>query len=119
VPSFVITTASAPERKREAWAAEGAIVVVAGEREVDLRLAVETLAAHGLQRIDSEGGAQLFGALLAADLVDELRLTVSPMLVSGAAGRIATGAEIEPARLELLSLVAESDTLMVRYGVRR
>ena len=69
--------------------------------------------------MDSEGGAQLFGALLAAGLVDELRLTVSPTLVSGVAGRIATGVEIEPARLELLSVVAESDTLMVRYGVRR
>jgi riboflavin biosynthesis pyrimidine reductase len=52
-------------------------------------------------------------------VVDELRLTVSPTLVSGVAGRIATGVDIEPARLELLSVVAESDTLMVRYGVRR
>jgi riboflavin biosynthesis pyrimidine reductase len=119
VPTFVITTEAAPERKRAAWADAGAIVVVAGERQVDLRLAVDTLAAHGLQRVDSEGGAQLFGALLAAGLVDELRLTVSPTLVSGTAGRIATGVEIEPARLELLSVVAESDTLLVRYGVRR
>jgi riboflavin biosynthesis pyrimidine reductase len=119
VPSFVITTESAPERKRAAWAAAGATVVIAGEREVDLRLAVDTLAAHGLERVDSEGGAQLFGALLAAGMVDELRLTVSPTLVSGLAGRIASGVDIEPARLELLSVVAASDTLMVRYGVRR
>jgi riboflavin biosynthesis pyrimidine reductase len=119
VPTFVITTEAAPERKRAAWAAAGATVVVAGEREVDLRLAVDALAGHGLRRVDSEGGAQLFGALLAAGVVDELRLTVSPTLVSGVAGRIATGVEIEPARLELLSVVAESDTLMVRYGVRR
>lgn len=119
VPTFVITTEAAPERKRAAWAAAGATVVVAGEREVDLRLAVDALAGHGLRRVDSEGGAQLFGALLAAGVVDELRLTVSPTLVSGGAGRIATGVEIEPARLELLSVVAESDTLMVRYGVRR
>jgi riboflavin biosynthesis pyrimidine reductase len=119
VPTFVITTEAAPERKRAAWAAAGATVVAAGEREVDLRLAVDTLAGHGLRRVDSEGGAQLFGALLAAGVVDELRLTVSPTLVSGVAGRIATGVEIEPARLDLLSVVAESDTLMVRYGVRR
>ena len=38
---------------------------------------------------------------------------------SGVAGRIATGADIDPAQLELLSVVAESDTLLVRYGVRR
>ncbi|MHA6623589.1 dihydrofolate reductase family protein [Pseudonocardia sp. DLS-67] len=119
VPTYVITTATAPERKRAAWAAAGATVVIAGEREVDLRLAVDGLAADGLQRVDSEGGAQLFGSLLAAGVVDELRLTVSPVLVSGGASRIASGVEIDPARLELLSVVAESDTLMVRYGVLR
>jgi riboflavin biosynthesis pyrimidine reductase len=119
VPSYVITTAAAPERKREAWAAAGATVVIAGEREVDMRLAVDTLAAAGLERVDSEGGAQLFGSLLAAGVVDELRLTVSPLLVSGGAGRIATGTDIDPARLELLSVVAENETLMVRYAVLR
>jgi riboflavin biosynthesis pyrimidine reductase len=118
VPSIVITTAAAPEHKREAWAAAGATVLIAGEHSVDLRFAVDSLAAQGLGRVDSEGGAHLFGSLLAAGIVDELRLTVSPTLVSGAAGRIATGVEIDPARLELLSVVAESDTLMLRYHVR-
>ncbi|GAA5136498.1 dihydrofolate reductase family protein [Pseudonocardia adelaidensis] len=117
VPTYVITTAMVPDRKRDAWAAAGATVVIAGEREVDLRLAVARLAADGLEHVDSEGGAQLFGSLLAAGVVDELRLTVSPVLVSGGAGRIATGVDIDPARLELLSVVAESDTLLVRYGV--
>jgi riboflavin biosynthesis pyrimidine reductase len=119
VPTFVITTAAAPERKREAWTAAGATVLIMGEERVDLRQAVDALAARGLGRVDSEGGAHLFGSLLAAGVVDELRLTVSPLLVAGDAGRIATGADIDPARLELLSVVAESDTLMVRYGVQR
>ena len=119
VPSIVITTAAVPERTRAEWAAAGATVLIAGEHRVDLRLAVDRLAAQGLGRVDCEGGAHLFGSLLAAGLVDELRLTVSPTLVSGLAGRIATGADIDPARLELKSVVAESDTLMVRYRVRR
>lgn len=119
VPSYVITTASAPEHKREAWAATGATVVVAGEHRVDLRSAVDALAAAGLEHVDSEGGARLFASLLAAGVVDELRLTVSPLLVAGAAGRIAAGVDIDPAQLELLSVVAESDTLLVRYGLRR
>jgi riboflavin biosynthesis pyrimidine reductase len=119
VPSYVITTAAAPEHKREAWAATGATVVVAGEHRVDLRSAVDALAAAGLEHVDSEGGARLFASLLAAGVVDELRLTVSPLLVAGAAGRIAAGVDIDPAQLELLSVVAESDTLLVRYGLRR
>jgi riboflavin biosynthesis pyrimidine reductase len=119
VPSIVITTAAAAERNRAAWTAAGATVLIAGEHSVDLGLAVDALAAQGLGRVDCEGGAHLFGALLAAGLVDELRLTVSPTLVSGVEGRIASGADIDPARLELMSVVAESDTLMVRYRVRR
>ena len=119
VPSIVITTASAPERKREAWADAGATVLVTGENTVDLRAAVDALAARGLGRVDSEGGPHLFGSLLAAGLVDELRLTVSPVLVSGVAGRIATGVDIDPSRLELMSVLAESDTLLTRYRLRR
>jgi riboflavin biosynthesis pyrimidine reductase len=119
VPSIVITTAAAPERKRRAWTEAGATVLVTGETTVDLGGAVAALAARGLGRVDCEGGPRLFGALLAAGVVDELRLTVSPMLVAGAAGRIAAGAGIDPARLELSSVLAESDTLLVRYLVRR
>jgi riboflavin biosynthesis pyrimidine reductase len=119
VPSIVITTESAPEHKRRAWADAGATVLVTGETTVDLRAAVDGLAARGLGRIDSEGGARLFGALLAAGVVDELRLTVSPLLVVGAAGRIAAGTDIDPAALELASVLAARDTLLVRYLLRR
>jgi riboflavin biosynthesis pyrimidine reductase len=119
VPSIVLTTADAPPDKRRAWADAGATVLVTGEHAVDLRAGVAALTARGLGRIDCEGGPRLFGALLAAGVVDELRLTVSPMLVAGAAERIAAGAGIEPARLELASVVTEADTLLVRYLVRR
>jgi riboflavin biosynthesis pyrimidine reductase len=118
VPTIVITTSSAPREQREAWTTAGATTMVAGENTVDLARAVDALAEQGLGRIDCEGGAYLFGSLLAAGLVDELRLTVSPLLVSGTAGRIATGAGIDPARLELASVLAESDTLLIRYLVR-
>jgi len=49
-----------------------------------------------MRRIDCEGGPRLIGALLAAGLVDELRLTISPMLVVGTAGRITNGPLIRP-----------------------
>ena len=65
------------------------------------------------------GGPSLFGSLAEAGLVDELRLTVAPFLVSGKAGRIARGAGMDPAHMELLSVVAGQDTLLVRYDVSR
>jgi riboflavin biosynthesis pyrimidine reductase len=51
---------------------------------VDLRAAVAVLRGRGHERILSEAGPHVFGSLLADALVDELFLTVSPLL----AGRI-------------------------------
>lgn len=118
VPTYVITCAAAPADVRAAWTAAGAEVIVVGDDTVDLTAGVAALVERGLRRIDCEGGPYLFGSLLAADLVDELRLTVSPLLTAGVAGRIAAGAPIEPARLHLASVVAESDTLLLRYLVQ-
>ncbi|GAA3361268.1 pyrimidine reductase family protein [Saccharopolyspora gregorii] len=118
VPPIVLTCASAPEARRIALADAGADVVVAGDRTVDLAAALTELAARGLLRIGCEGGPHLFGDLLAADLVDELCLTVSPLLAGGGAGRIAAGPGLpDPHRMRLLSVLrAEESLLLLRYG---
>ncbi|MGH3780652.1 MAG: pyrimidine reductase family protein [Pseudonocardiaceae bacterium] len=118
-PTIVITCAAAPLRQREAWTAAGATVLIAGEDTVDISTAVDALVNRGLTRIDCEGGPRLFDSLIEAGLVDELRLTISPLLVSGMAHRIAWGAGVEPAALELASVLAEGDTLLLRYLVKR
>ena len=48
-------------------------------------------AAAGLGQILCEGGPHLFGALTAADLVDEVCLTVAPLLAGAGPGRITAG----------------------------
>ncbi|WP_344314042.1 pyrimidine reductase family protein [Fodinicola feengrottensis] len=115
VPTYVLTCASAPSDVRAAWAAAGAEVVLAGQDRVDLAAALAELEGRGLRRIAGEGGPHLFGSLLAAGLVDELRLTVSPKLVSGAAGRIAAGPPLSPAPVRLASTLTDGDTVLLRY----
>ncbi|MBC3194465.1 dihydrofolate reductase family protein [Pseudonocardia sp. C8] len=117
VPTIVFTCAAAPERLRASWAAAGAHVVLVGDRSVDLAAVVAELGRRGLHRINCMGGPALFGSLAEAGLVDELRLTVAPFLVSGDAARIARGAGMDPERLELVSVVTGDDTLLVRYRV--
>jgi riboflavin biosynthesis pyrimidine reductase len=65
-----------------------------GDKEVlDLAAAVEWLAAErGWSRQLCEGGPRLLGQLAGLGLVDELCLTVSPLLAGGAAGRIVDAA---------------------------
>jgi riboflavin biosynthesis pyrimidine reductase len=63
-----------------------------------------------------EGGPILFADLLAADLVDQLCLTVAPLLTGPGALRIVDGAgRQEPLGLRLASVLTDDDFLMLRY----
>jgi riboflavin biosynthesis pyrimidine reductase len=111
----VITSAAAPADRRKALAGV-AEILTAGEQEVDLAAAVADLHARGATQLLSEGGPHLLGAMIAADLVDELCLTVSPLLAGGAAGRIATGPPGPPRSMLLRHVLAEDDMLFLRYA---
>nr|WP_245572570.1 pyrimidine reductase family protein [Actinokineospora enzanensis] len=115
VPPIVITSGAAPAPRLADLRAAGAEVIVAGESTVDPRVALAELSARGLRRVDCEGGPTLFGTLIAADLVDQLCLTVSPVLAGGVVGRIAAGAVAEPVGMELASVLAEGGFVMLRY----
>ena len=66
-----------------------------------------------------EGGPHLFGALTAADLVDELCLTVSPLLAGPGPGRITAGDAAPPRHLPLRHvLAAEDGVLLLRHAAR-
>ncbi|HEX7303746.1 dihydrofolate reductase family protein [Lentzea sp.] len=112
VPPIVITCASA------SLPALPAEVIVAGDSEVDLPLAVSELAARGLHKVNLEGGPGLFGAMVAAGLVDGLNLTLAPLLAVGEASRIATGPVVPPVDLSLASVLREDDVLLLRYRRR-
>lgn len=116
VPPLVLTCRAAPEARRAALAEAGAEVLVHGEDSVDLPRAVDALAERGLRRICCEGGPQLFGQLIADDLVDQLCLTVAPLLAGGDAGRIAMGPLPDtPRSLRLDSALHDDGFLMLRY----
>jgi 5-amino-6-(5-phosphoribosylamino)uracil reductase len=116
--TVVITCRAAP-RDRMAALAEVADVLVAGDDRVDLTAALAELAERGLARVLSEGGPTLFGALLAAGLVDELCLTVSPLLTGPGTGRIVAGPVLAdaPYPVALLHLLAEDGALLLRYAL--
>jgi riboflavin biosynthesis pyrimidine reductase len=117
---IVITRAAAPADRRAALATV-ADVLVAGDDRVDLAAAVDQLARRGHPRVLCEGGPRLFGSLLAAGIVDELCLTVSPLLAGTGPGRIVAGEPLpERTRAATLRHVLEDDgSLLLRYAVGR
>ncbi|MER6122815.1 pyrimidine reductase family protein [Streptomyces sp. NPDC001795] len=117
VPTLVLTGAAAPPDRVAAAEKAGARVVVAGNgRGVDPARAVGALADLGMTRLLTEGGPRLLGQLIAAGVLDELCLTVSPMLTAGDAQRIAGGPPVKvPRRFALVSLLEEEGFLFSRY----
>src|SRR4051812_10003609 len=89
-PTILITCASSDVGRREALAAADVVVLVCGDDEVDLPLALDRLAALGHEHVLCEGGPTLFRDALSAGVVDELDLTIAPALV-GEEHRLVSG----------------------------
>jgi len=117
VPTLVLTGAAAPADRVAQAERAGARVVAAGDGAgVDPARAVAALADLGHTRLLTEGGPRLLGQFVAAGVLDELCLTISPMLTAGDAQRIAGGPPVRvPRRFELASLLEEDGFLFSRY----
>ena len=85
---LVVTTRAGAERLAGTLPVGVEVVAVAGDAEVDVEEAAGLLRERGYRRVLSEAGPHVFGSLVEAGLVDELFLTVSPLL----AGRPSSGA---------------------------
>ncbi|MFD7412329.1 pyrimidine reductase family protein [Kitasatospora purpeofusca] len=115
VRTVVVTTEDAPARELAA-VAEVAEVIAVGRGSVDLRAAVAALADRGWTRLLTEGGPRLLGQLAAADLLDELCLSLAPLITGGDAPRIIHDAEMpDVRRMRLVSLIEQKGFLFTRY----
>jgi riboflavin biosynthesis pyrimidine reductase len=118
VRPWVLTHAGAPADRR-AKLATVASVLVDGESAVDCVAALGELAAAGLRHVLCEGGPHLFGALAAANAVDEMCLTIAPSLAGAGAGRIIAGPPAALTELDLAHVLkADDGELFLRYRRR-
>jgi riboflavin biosynthesis pyrimidine reductase len=132
-PVLLLTAGAAPPHTQRTLAAHADI-----ETLTDLAPATIASALHarGLSRIHLEGGPSTLGDFVVADLLDELRLTLSPLLAggttaitphgagtgagTGAGGRIVTGPSLRtPRRLTLESVTQVDGFLFLSYARAR
>ncbi len=112
----IILTGTAASADTRAAAGEVAEVHVVGDAHVDLGAAMATLADLGARVALCEGGPVLNGQLLALGLIDEVCLSVSPLLAGGDSNRIIHGAIPPDAEAMRLDRVLEDDgMLLLRY----
>jgi len=98
-------------------------IVVCGESTVDLRTACASLNERNLHHVVVEGGPSLLNDLVAANLIDEFDIQVTPLLAggtyeeSGSPGRILGGTPLPdaPRNLTLKHIVTDGATLFLAY----
>ena len=120
--ALVLTTEATASRLRAALPGATEVVAVNGGDAVDLAAAIDLLRDRGCPVVLTEAGPSMFGSLVASGLVDELFVTVSPVL----AGRAATarlglveGVELVPQTRvagRLRSVRKHGSHLFLRYG---
>jgi riboflavin biosynthesis pyrimidine reductase len=119
VRPLVITHAHGPEGGRRRHQLDVlsrvADILICGEETVDMQLMVSALVARGLPQILSEGGPHALGSFIAADVVDEVCLTIAPVVEGGDATRITAGGAQKTREMHLEHAMRGGDMLFLRY----
>jgi riboflavin biosynthesis pyrimidine reductase len=126
-PIVVVLTEQVSDAHLAGLRKDGVSYIFAGERELDLGLALEILNRElGIERLLIEGGGVSNGSFLRAGLVDEISLAICPV-VDGARGVphvFDSSDEDADARAPVLamtlesSLVLEGGAIWLRYRLR-
>jgi riboflavin biosynthesis pyrimidine reductase len=115
----MVITCEAADPGRVDRAREVADVIVAGRDRVDPIEAMVQLSVRGHRVVLCEGGPTWLGELVATDQLDELCLTVSP-LMGGDLLPVSVSPPGGPVvRMSLMHVLVEGDTLFLRYERRR
>jgi riboflavin biosynthesis pyrimidine reductase len=122
--ALVLTTDGAAPRLRASVPGETEVVAVNTGETVDLARALDVLRDRECSVVLTEAGPSLFGSLVASRLVDELFLTVSPVLGGRAESPrlgLVEGVELVPETRvsgRLRSVRAHGSHLFLRYRLR-
>lgn len=131
VPRWLLTTAVGAARWQEQPGFERVLALEttksnnqgAPDHEIDWTSAFEHLSVLGLEQIAVLGGGELVASLLSVDLIDEIWLTICPLLLGGAnaptpvegSGSLA---DLAP-RLELLTVRPVEQEVFLHYRLQR
>ena len=113
-PLFLTRSASLRESfpaEVEGWSGAGA--------DLPIRWMLEQLAQRGVERLLVEAGGDLLFQFLAADAIDEIYLTLCPLVVGGDAPSLVDGAGFDAAQMRRLRLLAAEpvgDEVFLHYA---
>lgn len=120
VPPLILTTSRFFDDTRRRLGSVADVIDASGPEpdSVDAATVLKILADRGLYRVLTEGGPLFLGTLIEGDLLDELCLTVAPILVGGGSKRIVTGLGTVHTKMRRTHLLADDDGYLYSRYVR-
>lgn len=114
-PRPILVTAASADPAAVAEASQHADVLVAGEETVDVPVALRRLHEHGARTVLTEGGPHSLGELAALGLLDELCLTLSPVMGGDPLPVAVWPLGADPTDFRLASVGSDDGHLFLRY----
>lgn len=118
VPPLILTSRDAVDDTRARFGALADVADASGPQgdRVDPAAVLDVLDARGLRRVLTEGGPSLLSMFIERDLLDELCVTIAPILVGGSARRIASGGGEAHTRMRRSHILSDAEGyLYMRY----
>ena len=120
VPPLILTCTQTIDDTRRRLGTVAEVIDASGPQPdtVDGATVLKILAERKLFRVLTEGGPQFLSLLIENNLLDELCLTVAPVLVGGVARRIATGPGQVHTRMRRTHLLTDDEGYLYSRYVR-
>jgi riboflavin biosynthesis pyrimidine reductase len=120
VPPLILTSTRSVADTRSRLGAVAEVIDASGPDPdtADPTVVLKILAERGLFRVLTEGGPLLLGSLIENELLDELCLTIAPILVGGASKRTATGVGNVHTKMRRTHLLSDDEGYLYTRYVR-
>jgi riboflavin biosynthesis pyrimidine reductase len=120
VPPLILTCSQSYQDTRSRLGSVAEVIDASGPQPdtVDGATVLKIFAERNLYRVLTEGGPLFLGTLIENDLLDELCLTIAPILVGGVARRIVTGPGQVHTKMRRTHLLADDDGYLYSRYVR-
>lgn len=120
VPPLILTARDTVADARRRFGALAEIVDASGDPpdRVDPGVVLDELSGRGLRRVLTEGGPSLLDMFIERGLLDEMCVTIAPILVGGNARRIVTGSGEAHARMRRSHVLSDADGYLYTRYVR-
>ena len=122
--TIIAVSKSAPNIRVKRLEDRGAKILRCGHRHVELKSCLSKLYAMGIESILLEGGGKLNWSMLEGHLVDEVRITLAPLIAGGEkAVTLAEGLGVrkmsDAIKLSLRTIQRNKNELVLNYGVAK